>query len=237
MCEVWNLFAHLIPGDALSRIETGRKRQALVLDFRIEMPGLLANGATEYKLAELKILSCCDTWYKPSSRSNVRAVDKRAQGLPQDYRRKARKVDETICEPAHNTKGPVESRLDEFGEVLGLCFGAWSEASEDVHRLVTALAEARLKFQGMQRGRPGTKQELGIITGQIRRRLSLAVTKAQTSCLLARIHQVGPGNARLAKKREWARLEDERMRQERRAQWMQTFEGVKTLRKGHIKTQ
>ena len=114
-CEVWNLFAHLIPGEALSRIETGRKRQALVPDFRIEMPGLLANGATEYKLAELKILSCCDTWYKSSPRSNVRAVEKRAQGLPQDYRRKARKVDETISEPTHNTKGPVESRLDEFG--------------------------------------------------------------------------------------------------------------------------
>ena len=42
-------------------------------------------------------------------------------------------------------KGPVERRLEEFGGLLGLCFGAWGEASEGVHQLVQTLAEARLK--------------------------------------------------------------------------------------------
>ena len=211
----------------------------MIPDFRLQLPCLYGGGQTEYQLAELKMISCCDTWYKTSPRSTVRATDKRAQGLQQEYRRKARKVDESVSTQAHQVdgKGPVERRLDEFGDLIGLCFGAWGEGSEDVHKLIAAIAESRLASQGLQRGSPGSKQELGLITGQIRRRLSLAVIKAQTSCLLARLHQVGPGNTKLAKKRDWALIEDEKMKSERRAQWLRKFDGIKTLQKGMIKIQ
>ena len=60
--------------------------------------------------------------------------------------------------------------------------------------------------------------------------------KAQTECLLAKLHQVGPGNKLMAKRRQWAVHEDERMKRERDAQWIRRVEGVQTLRKGHIKT-
>ena len=59
--------------------------------------------------------------------------------------------------------GPVERRLVEFGELLGLCFGAWGEASDGVHHLVQTLAESRLTLQGLQRGRPGSDAELGMV--------------------------------------------------------------------------
>ena len=72
--------------------------------------------------------------------------------------------------------------------------------------------------------------------GQVRRRLSLVAVKAQVDCLLAKLHQVGPGNQQLAKKRSWAILEDQRMAKERGAQWLRQVEGVHTLRKGAIKT-
>ena len=75
-----------------------------------------------------------------------------------------------------------------------------------------------------------------INNGQIRRRLSVTAVKAQVGCLLSRIHQVGPGNKQLAKKRQWAIQEDERMKQERYSQWMRRIEGVTSLRKGMIKT-
>ena len=198
-CEVWGLFSHLIPNDVMSRIEGGRKRQGLVPDFRLEMPSTM--GGTEYRLAELKAISCCDTWYKPSA-SNTRATDKRAKRLQMEYQGKAKKVDQDLLGVTAGEKGPLEKRLDEFGNVIGLCFGAWGEASTDVHNLVQTLAEARLKFQGLKEGRPRSKQELGLIVGQVRRRLSLAAVKAQVDCLLSRIHQVGPGNNQLAKKRE-----------------------------------
>ena len=233
-CEVWGLFSHMIPNEALSRIEAGRKRQGLVPDFRLEMPS--ATGGTTYRLAELKVISCCETWYKPVASGKCRGTEKRAKGLQMEYIRKARKVDQAMQKQGDDEKGPVEHRLEEFGELIGLCFGAWGEASTDVHNLVQTLAESRLKFQGLKAGRPRSKQELGIIVGQVRRRLSVAAVKSQVECLLSRIHQVGPGNAQLAKKREWAVLEDERMRRERGAQWLLKYEGLQTLRKGFIKT-
>ena len=64
----------------------------------------------------------------------------------------------------------------------------------------------------------------------------MAVMKDQVDCLLAKIHQVGPGNSQLARKREWAIQEDIRMSKERGAQWIRQVEGIYTLRKGFIKT-
>ena len=212
--EVWGLFSHLIPADALTRMERGRKRQALVPDFRMELPS--ATGGTMTQLAELKVISCCRSWYTPGS--EVRATDKRAQGLPADYRRKAKKVDQELLGVEREVRGPVERRLEEYGDLIGLCFGAWGEASEDVHKLVQSLAECRLTYLGLQRGRPGSEQELGMCVGQVRRRLSMVAVKAQVDCLLSKLHQVGPGNKQLAKRREWAILEDQRMTRERGAQ-------------------
>ena len=132
-------------------------------------------------------------------------------------------------------KGPIQRRLEEYGDLIGLCFGAWGEGSKQVHQLVQTLAESRLKFQGLQLGRPGSDQELGVLVGQVRRRLSLVAIQAQVECLLSKLHQVGPGNVQLAKRRTWAILEDQRMTQERSAQWMRRIEGIHTLRRGFIK--
>ena len=57
-CEVFNVFAGLIPQEGLSRLEQGRKRQGLVPDFRLRVP---ARGqgpqVEELVLAELKSIS------------------------------------------------------------------------------------------------------------------------------------------------------------------------------------
>ena len=105
-----------------------------------------------------------------------------------------------------------------------------------MHRLVQIISESRLKYQGLQRGRPGSEQELGVIVGQVRRRLSMAVMKSQVDCLLSKIHQVGPGNKQLAQKRQFAVLEDARMSLEHQAQFVRKIEGLKTLRRGFIRT-
>ena len=235
--EVWGLFAHLIPQEALNKIESGRVRQGLVPDFRIKFPPTSTLGEDQVKLAELKLISC-NSWYNSSAGNKVRATNKRAQGLQADYRRKAKNLDKNIPGTSDQGRGPVERRLDEFGQIIGLCFGAWGEGSDDVHSLVETLAQCRLRFQMQQDGRPdqGSDNELALIVGQIRRRLSVTAVKAQVGCLLSRIHQVGPGNKQLAKKRQWAIQEDERMKQERHSQWMRRIEGVTSLRKGMIKT-
>ena len=135
--KVWGLFSHLIPAEALTRMERGRKRHAIVPDFRREM--LTPTGGSSPQLAELKIISCCETWYPAGGR--VRGTDKRAGGLQTEYRKKAKKVDQEVLGQGGEVRGPVERRLDEFGELLGLCFGAWGEAGEGVHLLVQTLAD------------------------------------------------------------------------------------------------
>ena len=64
----------------------------------------------------------------------------------------------------------------------------------------------------------------------------MVAIKGQVDCLLSKLHQVGPGNGQLAKKRVWAVNEDQRMAKERGAQWIRRVEGVYTLRKGFFKT-
>ena len=78
--EMWVLFAHLIPADALTRMERGRKSQALVPDSRLQLH--CPTGGTKTLLAELKLISCCKSWYIPGAQVSGR--DKRPQQLPGD---------------------------------------------------------------------------------------------------------------------------------------------------------
>ena len=86
-----------------------------------------------------------------------RAVDRRSDLLTGEYQLKARKTDWDFCgtprppqarqgepQPVRQL-GPVETKLNTFGRVNGWVFGAWGEASEDVHLLVQRLAKARLE--------------------------------------------------------------------------------------------
>ena len=77
-CEVFNLFAHLIPQEGLSRLERGRKRQGLVPDFMLEVEG--ERNQKREELAELKVIGCCPSRYpvvapppRPD-RATVRAI-------------------------------------------------------------------------------------------------------------------------------------------------------------------
>ena len=56
--EVFNIFSGLIPQQGLSRLEQGRKRQGLVPDFCLRVPGANGGGTHELVLAELKVISC-----------------------------------------------------------------------------------------------------------------------------------------------------------------------------------
>ena len=67
-----------------------------------------ATGGSRFQLAELKVISCCESWYTPSAGGNVRATEKRANGLKAEYKRKARDVDKEIRESRDIEKGPVD---------------------------------------------------------------------------------------------------------------------------------
>ena len=113
------------------------------------------------------------TWVRAiinSNKTHVKAVEKRARVLTEEYIKKARNVDRMYWGAAEGTVGRVERKLVDMGEeVRGLVFGAFGEASEGVHELVHHLANSRLKAEELQQGRESVKgEELGVLVGQVR---------------------------------------------------------------------
>ena len=71
-------------------------------------------------------------------------------------------------------------------------------------------------------------------TGLLRRRLSAAIVKSNTSVLLGRLGMVGEGAAMARGRREWGRVEEARMRREREAAWRADTTGREVVRRGRF---
>ena len=82
----------------------------------------------------------------------------------------------------------------------------------------------------LQQGRPEGSSDNEL--GQIQRKLSLDVTKANVLCWLSKLQQLGPGNKQLANKRDWVLQEGEKMRKERHGKWIKNVYGVTFNQKG-----
>ena len=88
---------------------------------------------------------------------------------------------------------------------MGLVVGAWGEGSDALHNLVQTIALSRLAAVGMARGQPGSEGELAVIVGQVRRRLSVAAIRANSTCLLTRLNLIGEEAKKAAERRGWRR--------------------------------
>ena len=87
--EVFNLFSRHIPQEGLARIDSNRQKQGMIPDLKIVLP---VGGQLRPVLHELKVISCSQSRYRPSW--TVRAVDRRAGMLHQEYVDKARSADQ-----------------------------------------------------------------------------------------------------------------------------------------------
>ena len=92
--------------------------------------------------------------------------------------------------------------------------------SEDLHNLIQKMAESRAAAVGLARGRPMSAAELGVVVGQVRRRLSVACVRARGSCLLSRMSLLGEGARRHQGRQQQQGWEEEKMRREMQAQWL-----------------
>ena len=237
--EVFNEFSGLIPQQGLSRMERGRKRQGLVPDFRLRIAGVEGPSKEPVLLlAELKIITCCTTRYGRDPRPEEKAVDVRSALLPGEYRGKARKMDTKFGGVPVGEEGPVARKLASYPRLQGWVFGAWNEASQDIHNLVPALAKARLRHEqglegkGGKRGRMAEAGALAILTGQVRRGLSLVVARENARALLSRVQGLGRGATEAAGRRRWAASEGWRLRKEQQAHWLGQQLGRSILRRG-----
>ena len=244
-CEVFNLFASSIPQEGLNRLEGVRRRQGLVPDFRIPVEG--GGGSA---LCELKCMSASSSRYPQGRRLRVwkRAVDRRADLLTGEYQLKARKTDWDYCgtprppqtrpgepQPVRQL-GPVETKLNTFGRVNGWVFGAWGEASEDVHLLVQRLAKARLERLGTlpttRRRQVSRAAMLAALVGDVRRQLSLQAVRQQARLLIDKVATLGNGGGAAAHRRDWAVEIETAAAKRRRAQEVSRRQGRNIVRHG-----
>ena len=119
------------------------------------------------------------------------------------------KVDRQFCGAQVGEQGPLESRLKGLGELKGFVFGAFGEASKDVHELVQQLASARLAKAGLSKGKKGGERkvrgERSVVVGQLRRALSVGVVRAQAESLVRKLSECGAGaeKASARRRRTW----------------------------------
>ena len=164
--------------------------------------------------------------YKRGVRAQ-RAVEKRAKEIPGDYKAKVVAMDRAMGEEG---EGPCQRRLAELPLLL-LCWGAYGEGSPGVHTMVAILAACRVRTMVLQ-GKNPSPHQLGLEVGTIRKRLSSAAVRANSTLLLQRAGQIGEGCGLAAKRRSWQRREEHRMRLEREADWLVTTSGQEIVRRG-----
>ena len=175
-------------------------------------------------------------------------MDRRAAGLTGEYLLKARQVDQQYCgtpappppvpgdQQQPRPIGPVERRLLQFGEVRGWCFGAFGEASTEVHSLVERLAEARLNVAETQphhRGpiRSRAAEKAGLVA-YVRRSLSITCVREQARLLLDRLRLLGDGAAEAGRRRARAEQLEAAALRERQAQSVAFLQGRSLRRLG-----
>ena len=80
-------------------------------------------------------------------------MDRRALILPREYLTHAKNIDRVYGEVQEGVVGPVQTKLESFPPLSSWDFGAWGEASKDVHTcMVDHLADARQKHQKLLQG-------------------------------------------------------------------------------------
>ena len=124
--------------------------------------------------------------------------------------------------------------MSELGRVLDITTGGYFEGSDGLHKLIKIMGDSWSKKQLLATGRPPGDGQLSATIGLLRKRLSTAIVKANISMLLNRSSMIGEG-AKLARgRREWTKLEERRIRDERQAAWRADTTGKAVIRKGHF---
>ena len=136
-------------------------------------------------------------------------MSRRAGRIGAEYLRKARSLDRRWHQTPPDSQGPIEIRLRTYGEVRGLVFGSWGEASPDVSWLLAEAVDI-----GVSRSRdfcPTDDEDApnalkAKFAGTLRRRWGMMALRANARLLLERLSFVGGGAVRAHGRRAAGRL-------------------------------
>jgi len=112
------------------------------------------------------------------------------------------------------------SRKGQPEAVLDITTGGYFEGSDGLHKLVKIMGDSWSRKQLLATGRPPGDGQLSATISLLRKRLSTAIAiKANMSVLLNRSSMIGEGAKFARGRREWTKLEERRIREERQAAW------------------
>ena len=112
------------------------------------------------------------------------AVRAREARVWPEYLDHAREIDQKCGPPGSKL---IEQRLRSYSETRGLVFGAYGEATADVHDLITAAAEAQARLQWRQAGARSHKEFRAYAIRNIRRRVGVTAVKEMAQHTIARM--------------------------------------------------
>ena len=208
-CEVFGLFAPLLP--QRGRDETAsyphRKRQGMVPDFKLTTP----EGFDS--LMELKVVGLAPTWYGRDRLARCGAVAARTREIQSEYIQKARDLDSRFSTAVPASPGPVELKLASFGRIRGLTFGAFGEASDDVHDLVSLLAAGQASRDWASMRCRDSNEAKALIARTLYRSWGLMAVRSQARLKLCGLAHVGTGMQAAALRRDRADLLHARLRE------------------------
>ena len=100
----------------------------------------------------------------------------------------ARAADRQYSAPGTN---PILDRLRSFGQTRGLAFGAYGEASPDVHALLTVAADGLAARQWRDMGARTQEEARSFIVSSLRRRLGLDICREFARHRIRRVPYIG----------------------------------------------
>ena len=222
-CEVYGEFSDLLPAalrEEGGELQWGRARQGKVPDFKFLLP---SPEGPKPCLAELKIISAGKTLFPRGVEG--KGTERRAARLEAEYEAKLHRYDvqfhgaQQDAGRAGNPPGPLVRRFRDLGGLSEgrLVAGPWGDLSPDFHKLLIAFAESRVAAMSRAQGWEAGPGQLGKVTGEIRRAMSITIVRANALCLLNRLSQLGPGAGAAARRRQEALRLEERRRRDREA--------------------
>ena len=99
------------------------------------------------------------------------------------------------CNVVDGCPGPVSRKLASYGNIWGLAFGAYGEASPAVHDFVQVLATEHASRHWIRIGGRDPQEAVSMLARNLHRSWGLTVVRGQAHLKLAGLSHVGAGSA------------------------------------------
>ena len=179
------------------RVPAARDRtRTVTVDLRVALD--TPDASSVDTLVELKTVHYCPTRYGGAAALRKQAVEGRAAALPAERRREIAATDAAVFGTPHGQKGPMETRLDTFPEIVGIVTGAFGEWSQTLIDLLKTFAAMGADAWQAKLGAPSRGAARSTLLWKMRGELGTCVARGHARLILERVRSLPAQLARRA---------------------------------------